>query len=292
MKGPISADRLTTIELDGRRRRELGERATHTAATTWFGTTIEIGFSDAEAAALHRRRYARLAPKGSAALRGHAVVEVGATYFWVDDGPAFRWDDPLAPSALQFLADVVVRTEYFMERSAHLSFHAAAIRVNGVAAAITAASMGGKTTTAIACARRGMPLYSDERCILDGDVVLPFPRALNVRAASLKLLGIDRAGGDWTFIDYADLFGDVALPEPRPLRAIFFIAGRGPTASVEPMPLEAAVTALLGAPLRSRARGSARVVEATRLLRRARPYRLTLGTPDETARLIAQTSHE
>lgn len=292
MKGPISADRLTTIELDERRRRELGEHATHTAATTWFGTTIEIGFSDAEAAALHRRRYARLAPKGSAALRGYAVVEGDATYFWVDGGPAFRWDDPLDPSALQFLADVVVRTEYFMERSAYLSFHAAAIRVNGVAAAITAASMGGKTTTAIACARRGMPLYSDERCILDGDDVLPFPRAINVRAASLDLLGIDRPGGDWTFIDYADLFGHVALPEPRPLRAIFFIDGRGPTASVGSMSLDAAITALLGAPLRSRSRGAARVVEATRLLRRARPYTLILGTPDETARLIAQTCHE
>jgi len=304
VKGPITADRLTPITLGDPERRALGARATHAAATSWFGTTIHLGFSDAAAAALHRRRYARLPASGPTDLRGYAVVEGDATYFWVDGGPAFRWDDPLGSSALQFLADVVVRTEYFMERSAFQSFHAATIRVNGVAAAITAASMGGKTTTALACARRGMPLYSDERCILDGELVLPFPRAINVRAGSLDLLAGDAApadggigerlaahrGADWTGIDYAELFGDQDLPEPRPLRAVYFIAGRGPAALAEPMPLEAALPALLAAPLRSRARGPARVVEGTRLLRRARAYSLTLGTPDETARLIARTA--
>jgi hypothetical protein len=292
MKRPITAEGLVPVELSASQRAALGVRATHCAATTWFGTTIEIGFDNAEAAAMHRRRYARLPASATPDLRGYAVVADDVTYFWIDDGPAFRWDDPLGASSLQFLADVVVRTEYFMERSSLQSFHAATVRVNGCAAAITAASMGGKTTTAIACARRGMPLYSDERCILDGEMVLPFPRAINVRAGSLALLGIDRPGGDWTFIDYPELFGTEELPDPRPLRAIFFIAGRGSEPIAQPMPLETAVAALLGAPLRGRSRGPARVVEATRLLRRARPYALTLGTPDETARLIARTAPE
>jgi hypothetical protein len=290
VNGSITADRLTAIELDAADRADLAARAAHAAATTWFGTTIEIRFDDAAAADLHRRRYARLPAQGMADLRAHAAVLGEGTYFCIEDGPAFRWNDPLGPSATQFLADVVVRTEYFMERSPYQSFHAAAVRVNECAAAITAASMGGKTTTAIACARRGMPLYSDERCILDGELVLPFPRAINIRAASLDLLGLaTHRGEDWTFVDYVELFGDASLPEPRPLRAIFFITGRGPKATVEAMPLESAVTALVRAPLRGRARGADRVVEATRLLRRARPYTLTLGTPDETARLIAQT---
>lgn len=289
MKRPITAAGLTPIELDEKRRRALSVGAVHSAATTWFGTTIRIDFGDAAAAELHRRRYARLPASGPVSLRGYAVIEAGASYFWIEGGPAFRWDDPLEPSSLQFLADVVIRTEYFMERSEHQSFHAATIGVNGAAVAITAASMGGKTTTAIACARRGMPLYSDERCILDGELVLPFPRAINIRAASLALLGIDRPGGDWTFVDYAELFPGEALPEPRPLRAIFFITGRGQSARAEEMTPERAVTALLAAPLRSRTRGPARVVDALRVLRRARPYALTLGTPAETALLIAST---
>lgn len=290
MRESVSADGLIPIELGDERRSALAERAVHTAATTWFETTLEIAFSDPAAAAMHRRRYARLPARGPVDLRARSAIEEDATYFWIEGGPAFRWGTALDASAMQFLADVVARTEYFMERSPYLSFHAAAIRVNGAAVAMTAASMGGKTTTAIACARRGMPLYSDERCIVDGDVVLPFPRAINIRAASLDLLDLDvPRGKDWTFIDYAELFGDAVLPEPRPLRAIFFITGRGPAAIAEPMPFDTAVASLLGAPLRGRARGAQRVVEASRLLRLAPPYALTLGTPDETARLIAQT---
>jgi len=299
---PITADQLTPIELGAAERRSFGERATHIATTTWFGTTIAVGFDTAAAADLHARRYARLPGDGAAELCTYAVVEGDATYFWIDRGPAFRWNERLEPPAMQFLADVVTRTEYFMERSTYQSFHAAVVGVNGSAAAITAPSTGGKTTTAIACVRRGMPLYSDERCIVDGTLALPFPRALNVRAESIELLTegapddsllsarlAQHRGSDWTFVDYAELFGNAKIPEPRPLRAIFFITRFGRTASVRPMPFEAAVTELLGAPLRSRARGTARVVDATRLLRHAQPYGLTLGSPDDTARLIAQT---
>jgi hypothetical protein len=296
----VSADRLTPIDLPFERRRELAATITHSATTSWFGTPIEVRFALEEAAALHRRRYARLPSQLAGELRGFAVADGAETYFWIEDGPAFRWHDRLGAAQTQFLADVVVRTAYFMERCPYLSFHAAAIKVGESAAAITARSEGGKTTTALACVLRGMHLYSDERCIVDDGRVLPFPRAVNVRAGSLELLATGyrpgdpglggrlaaRRGADWAGVDYADICGDATLPEPRPLRAVFFISGRGPAPSIVPMELNAAVGELLAAPLRGRARGAARVVEATALLRRAQPYALTLGTPAATAQAI------
>jgi hypothetical protein len=296
----VSADRLTPIDLPLERRRELAADAAHSATTQWFGTPIEVRFALEEAAELHRRRYARLPSEQPAELRGFAVADGTETLFWVEDGPAFRWHDRLGAGQTQFLADVVVRTDYFMERCPYLSFHAAAIETGGWAAAITARSEGGKTTTALACVLRGMRLYSDERCIVDEGLVLPFPRAINVRAGSLDLLAAGHAPGDpglggrlaahrgtdWAGVDYADICGDATLPEPRPLRAVFFISGRAPEPRIEPMELNAAVGALLSAPLRGRVRGAGRVVEATALLRRAQPYALTLGTPAATAQAI------
>ncbi|MGP6157296.1 MAG: hypothetical protein ACLPYS_07275, partial [Vulcanimicrobiaceae bacterium] len=206
--------------------------------------------------------------------------------------------------AVEFLADCVVRHMYFMELSPYLTFHAAAMGVPGGAFAVTATSEGGKTTTALACARRGMPLYSDERCVIDGERVLPFPRALNVRAEALELLAADppfpdggvgerlvrRRGADWSGVDFAELFGDARLPPPQPLRALFFITGRAAEPAVAPLALREALPALLTVPLRSRSRGLERVAEATRLLAGIRAYALTLGRPDATACLLRETA--
>jgi hypothetical protein len=300
---PIAPNALEPVELSAPFRRALRAAVTDTVWADWFGTCIALGFDDPVAAAQYRRRYARFATERPADVRAYALRRDGRTLFWVEGGPAYQWPEALDdPFAVEFLADYVVRHTYFMELSPHLSFHAAALSVPHGAFAVTAVSEGGKTTTALACARRGTPLYSDERCVLDGERVLPFPRAITVRAASLELLASDPSfedggigerlrahrGGDWSGVDFAELFGDARLPPPQPLRAIFFIAGRAAEPAVAPLAFPQALAALLAIPLRSRSRGLERVADATRLLGHARPYSLTLGTPDATARLLRE----
>jgi len=302
---PVSPEALTPVEVSLELRRALRGEVVETVWTDWFGTCIALGFDESPAAASYRRRYARLLSERPADVRAYALRHENRTLFWVEGGPAYQWREALSdPLAIEFLADCVVRHVYFMELSPHLSFHAAALGVADGAFAVTAASEGGKTTTALACARRGMPLYSDERCVLDGERVLPFPRALNVRAAALDLLAADptfandaigerlrfRRGADWSGVDFADLFGDARLPPPQPLRAIFFISGRAAEPAVAPLAFREALPTLLAVPLRGRSRGVERVADATRLLAHVRAYALTLGRPDATARLLCETA--
>jgi hypothetical protein len=302
---PIAPENLAPADVSPELRRALRGEVVETVWTDWFGTCIALGFDDALSAESYRRRYARLATERPADVRAYALRHESRTLFWVEGGPAYQWREALGdPLAIEFLADCVVRHLYFMELSPHLSFHAAALSVAGGAFAVTAASEGGKTTTALACARRGMPLYSDERCVLDGEHVLPFPRALNVRAAALDLIAADRVladggigerlrcrrGADWNGADFAELFGDARLPPPQPLRTIFFITGRGAEPAVTPMTLREALPALLAVPLRGRSRGVERVADATRLLAHAKAYALTLGSPDATACLLRETA--
>ncbi|MBC5809714.1 MAG: hypothetical protein GIW95_02495 [Candidatus Eremiobacteraeota bacterium] len=297
----VNADSLVPVELTQARRAELAARATQRFSMRWFETGIAVAFDDAEAAALYARRYARFAHNDAAQIMGYAVRASDATYYWTNDGPAYVCGEPLRSVPLQFLADIAVRDRYFLT-CRYSSFHAAAVTDGTVAAAITALSEGGKTTTAVACARRGLQLYSDEWCILDGVRVLPFPRNVNVRRGGLDLLlgercaGDDvlnerlaaRAGADWESVDIGEISPGWTPPPSRPLRAIFFISGRARTAEVTVMPLDRAMRALLEAPLRGNQRGFERAIEARALLRTAVPYALTLGTPDSTATLIAQ----
>lgn len=300
---PIAAEALETVELGPELRRALRAEVAETVWTDWFGTCIALGFDDSLAAASYRRRYARLASERPADVRAYALRHNGRSLFWVEGGPAYQWREALEdPLAIEFLADYVVRHTYFMKLSPHLSFHAAVLGVAGGAFAVTAASGGGKTTTALACARRGMPLYSDERCILDGERVLAFPRALNVRAAALELLGADpafpdggigerlrrRRGADWNVVDFAELFADTRLPPPQRLRTIFFITGHDAEPAARPLTLREALPALLAVPLRGLNRGVERVADATRILSRAKAYALTLGRPDATACLLRE----
>jgi hypothetical protein len=300
----LSADGLEEVQLPFRLQRSLPARAAEQVALDWLGTRIAVGFDDPVAAGLYRRRYARFLTRSPASVRAYAVRDAGGTFFWVEGGRAYRWPHALRdPEAIEFLADYVVRHAYFMRMSRYLSFHAAAVALEREAFALCATSGGGKTTSALACVRRGMPLYSDERCILDGDLVLPFPRAINVRAGALELLCAEPAfddgglaerlaghrGADWQRVDFAELFGPAPTPAPRPLAAIFFIIGRAGSPRVAPMPMREALPALLNAPLRSRSRGLEMAAEATRILARARAYALTLGAPDATALLLRET---
>jgi hypothetical protein len=204
---------------------------------------------------------------------------------------------------MAFLADAVTNRAFFDVTPELLSFHAAALRVGEAAAAISALSTGGKSTTAIACARRGMGLYSDERCVLRDGRVQAFPRAVNIRQGGLELLSSEdvhddegiglrlraHLNDDWISASFAELIGDRPRSAPAKLEAIFFIVARKTIPSVKLMPLGEAIVRLLSAGLCGPKPGLDRVAAAAALCRQSRAYELTIGTPDDTALLIGAT---
>lgn len=297
---PIHGERLVAVEIDARSRERMRRRAGNVVRIRFFETSIAVGFDDSAAAAAFEKRYRSFASDDPARLRISAVSDNGGAVFFIDGGPAYRWEGALHARGLEFLADCVMGEAYFSRISHLVSFHAAAVALDDVAIAITAASEGGKTTTAVACARRGMPLYSDELCILDGPSVQPYPRALNLREGSLALLAAEcsddrvtmriraRQGEKWRNIGFSELFGGDPMSAPRPLAAIFFIDGRASRPRIESYAAAEALPRLLASPLRSAQRGAARITQALEILSRARAFRLILGTPDATARAIGE----
>jgi hypothetical protein len=304
----VTARELIEIELDAAQRQALFERARHVVSIEWFGRCIAACFDEPAAADSFRNRYQSFLKPGNPDLWSCALQkgnDAGEPIFWTEPGRAYRYPAQLrAPHVISFLADAVTHRAFFDVNSELVSFHAAAVRIGDAAAAISAISTGGKSTTALACSRRGMDLYSDERCVLKAGMVQPFPRAINVRQGGVELLtseeipgdggigGRLRAheGADWESASFADVLGDRPMPHPAKLEALFFIDGRGALARVTPLTLDDAIVRLLTAGLAGPGAGLDRVATATALCRQARVFALTMGTPDDTALLIAATT--
>jgi hypothetical protein len=192
-----------------------------------------------------------------------------------------------------FLADSVAMSALVRYDEALGSMQAAAVEYSGIAAAIAGTSTAGKATTLLACARRGMRVYSDERTILRAGVVHPFLRRSSVRAAGARLLLADSESEpqDEQLRSSPELslracFGGEGIAEPRPLRALFVLNGTGHCAALE------AIDTSVALPSISRwfdTRGDMvdRVARAIAALNGVRCYKLTLGSPDESAAAIA-----
>lgn len=302
----ITADQLEEIELDARERVALLERALHSVRWNWFGRTIEMRCNRPEGIEALRRRYGAFLSADPPDLVSCAVAsDERGPIFFTEPGGAFVHPLTLSNSAaVAFLADAVTTRAFFSIHPVLCSFHAAALRIGDVAAAISAVSTGGKSTTAFACARRGMGLYSDERCVIGDGCVLPFPRAVNLRAGGIELLASElvpddggigdvlraHRGQDWEAAMLSDVLGDRPLPAPAKLETIFFITGRGDRPRVELLGLEPALQLLLGAAFAGPRPGMDRLAAAAQLVRQARCFGLTLGTPDDTALLVAATT--
>ncbi len=304
----ITAAQLVDIELSSQERATLLERAQHRVTFDWFGTRVAACFDQQFEARVFERRYRSFLCAGEPDLWTCALQRAGdggEPLFWAQPGPAYRYPTPLdRQGTIAFLADAVTQHAFFDVHPKVSSFHAAAIQVGNVAIAISATSTGGKSTTAIACARRGMGLYTDERCSLIDGLVYPFPRAMNIRKGGLELLACDdipgdsgigsrlreHEGSDWEFVQFTDLLGNRPQPQPRKLSAIFFIEGRDSVPSVAPLAPEDAILAVLRAGFCGPKPGIDRLAAAALLLQQARAYSLTLGTPDDTAMLVAATA--
>lgn len=267
------------------------------------GYACTVHFDDGDAAARFAARYADMLTRAPAPHQAFALHDPAAGHvFWKDGGNMFRWPHgPLPPPAIAFLADAVAITACFQDRGdGMLSLHAAALGVPGGVAAIIGDSNAGKTTTAVACARAGMFLYSDERCAVDPQSrVHAFPRALNLRAPGLSLLARDRlaspdpvgdrlrahAGSDWNDVRITDLFGEQASLQPEALRAVFLLAGAARQPAIERV---AAGCASKAAARWAQGAGNGldKIARLQRLFSGVACYRIVLGTPSASADMI------
>ena len=267
---------------------ELELRCVHSARCEIAGVVMELRTDIAEVANLFGLRYADHATMREPDFRYYVSTARAGYAFWSDHAPSWRWTQgPLPADAIVFLADAVIITAIIRYDSAIASIHAAALEYQGAAIAIAGNSNCAKTSAMLACVRRGMHVYSDERALIRETTMYPFLRRSSVRAAGARLLLADRdAAFDPPELSLKMCFGSEAIAEPHPLRALFMIAGSGASASIEHIDSAEALPAI------TRwfdARGDLmdRVARAIALLRRVECFRLVVGTPDETAVAIA-----
>jgi hypothetical protein len=290
MTDPISADDLReTTECpstDARMRAETGRALTVAAGDR----AITIRFEDERWAASFTERYADMLVPDVAELV-HDVVRTEDGYlFWSPGGRAWAWEHgPLRDSVVAFFAECTALAT-LIRSSPLVSFHAAALRCDRVAVAIAGDSGAGKTTTALACVRRGMRLYSDERALVSNGLVVPFPRAVHIRAEGARLLAIPYAT-EGRRLRISALLGPSAIPAPAPLAAVFLLSGCEERPRLERAEWFELAPALLRW-MDSRDAGLARVARLRETLREARCFRLFLGAPDATASLILSTAAE
>jgi hypothetical protein len=272
----------------------LERRCTYAAACQIAGICMELRTDNPEVASLFALRYADH-PAAQPPNFAYYVAEVRGGYaFWCGHAPAWRWSQgPLPPDAVVFLADSVAMAA-LVRYDAHMSsLQAAAVEFNGIAAAIAGSSASAKASTLLAAVRRGMHLYSDERTILYENTVHPFLRRSSVRSAGARLLLSDTPAQGYAEavkpapeLSLKTCFGGAAIAAPKPLRALFVLAGAGHCAALE------AIDTAVALPAISRwfdARGDMvdRVGKAVAALKGVKCYRLTLGTPDENASALA-----
>jgi hypothetical protein len=297
----FTAAELTTADEELSSLADLEPLATNVVRFAFDRTVASVRFVDASAARLHRSRYRHLRSEAPPSFELHVAKRGNATYFWMSGERAYRWDrHALSAREISFLADAVATTHVFSSLHDTIVLHAGAVSDGSGAAAIVGATCAGKTTTTLACARRGLGLYSDEFCVVTPRGVVPFPRTLNLRRGGIDLLSADIAppsaldawlsdnGGhdDRSDVGFDELLGSARLPEPRPLRALFLISGHAATPASNPVKAAAMLPRILPW-ARLRTRGIDAAGELLRLLQGVPCFELLLGAPDASSRLIA-----
>ncbi len=272
----------------------LERHCVHTAACEIAGVAMELCTDIPEVARLFSLRYADHRADRPPDFRYYVATVRGGYAFWCAHAASWRWSQgALPPDAVAFLADAVALSALVRFDRRLASIQAACVEYGGVAAAIAGKSTTGKTTTLLACARRGMRVYSDERTVLRENVVHPFLRRSSIRAAGTRLLLADndadrppdalRAAPQ---LSLKTCFGSAAIAAPRRLRAMFVLNGAGRCAALEAIETAAALPAISRS---FEACGDMvdRIARAMGTLQNVRCYRLTLGSPDESAAAIA-----
>jgi hypothetical protein len=301
----ISAEHLERVELDGATRERLAGCAVHSTRIDVARRVLEVRFSDESACDLFVRRFRDHASRRFPEFAYYVTTDGGSQYFWSERSQAWRWPERTTPEATAFLADATVLSAIVRSDPSLVSMHASVVAHNGHIAAIAGDSLAGKTTTAIACVRRGMQFYSDERLLIRDGRVFPFQRACSVRARGKQLLERDElhdAVGDWLrsdtggnedseYVSVAELFGRNAIGTPGLLAAIFVLSSRGERPNVRRIGHYEAVPTLLRW-MDSREVSVKRLAQLVELIAAIPCFALTLGSPRQTADAIAASIEE
>ncbi len=298
--GPITLAALESVRLSREIADLMASDACHQVCIAVGKLRVAIRCSRESHARALALRFGDLLASGPPDVSAHAVEADGKLYFWLTLERVFVYDGRTNDEIFTFFADNVTMNEVLRERG-YFGLHAAVV-TNGLrAAAILGTTTAGKTTTAVACVRRGLRLSSDERCIFEDGLLVPFLRALTVRRGGREALLNDPQEGSpidallRRFPDGAEvgtrpstLFGDAGVAtERRRLDLAFLIEGRAGLARAEPCDLYAVLPQLLAASVCAET-DVERLARALHELRGVRCYRLTLGSPDATARLIEE----
>ncbi|MFN0263151.1 hypothetical protein ACKTEK_04655 [Tepidamorphus sp. 3E244] len=174
--------------------------------------------------------------------RGFAHIDRAARRAEIHARPGER--DTFVFTPLTVILDVC------LSGSGQQMIHAACLKQQDADAAflVCAPSGTGKTTSALALAREGFPLMSDDAAILAPDAAAPrvwaIPHEFKVHRKTLAMLPwLGPLPGDWNAddeqavrVDHLEGRAPVARCRPVPLRAIFFLV-RGDNAQARTAPM-------------------------------------------------------
>jgi hypothetical protein len=233
----------------------------------------------------------------------HSVAAASRTGLLVDSGSV----------ASDFVADYLVAAT-MVAQSELMVLHAAAIQMESGGAILTGASHAGKTTTSLHLASRGHCLFGDELTVvkLRSRELLPLRRSLSLRAgprspalaSALQQVrpcegySVDGKVGPLRINELFSARGD----EPVGLKAAFFLSGFSDRPTIEPFDLtlhdERAFDYMSANDIASISWGLKPQRRALRLLALKQLFgcvncwRLCVGAPDDTAKLIERTMEE
>jgi hypothetical protein len=233
----------------------------------------------------------------------HSVAAASRTGLLVDSGRV----------ADDFVADYLVAAA--LGAQSHLMvLHAAAVQIGSRGAILTGASHAGKTTTSLHLASRGHCLFGDELTAvrLRSRELLPLRRSLSLRAgprspalaSALQQVrpceghSVDGKFGPLRINELFSARGD----EPVGLKAAFFLSGFSDRPVIEPFDLtlndekafdymSANDVASISWGLKPQRR-ALRLLALKQLFGRVNCWRLCVGSPDDTAKLIESTMEE
>jgi hypothetical protein len=301
--GPVSFDSLERARLSPDRIAACADLARHEVKIAVGRATVAVRFSRASAAAAFAERFADMLGDGEPFTVAYAVDLDDEALFWVSPERLFRWPRAISDHLLVFFSDILAMQEY-LTTSSDVGFHSAVVASGPILVALVGRTTAGKTTTAIAAARSGFALYSDERCIIQDGRVVPFLRAITVREGGRAALLADAASATpidarlrempergETPIRPSALLGSSAGGPPCRLAGMFMIEARDATPSVERCSLYDVLPELLKS-MASADTGLARAARIGAELRGLPLYRLRLGSPSATVSAIERTLDE
>jgi len=288
----IRAEQLTRAA--GNANAALQQHCVHTASCEIAGVTMELCTDVPDVARLFALRYADHPARNAPDFRYYVATVRGGYAFWCAHAPTWRWTQgPLPADAVAFLADSVALAAIIRYDSALVSMQAACVEFNGIAAALAGNASAGKTSTLLACARRGMRIYSDERTVLRNTLAQPYLRRSSVRGAGARLL-LAEVGGERSDdalhavpqLSPRVCFGAESMAQPEQLRALFVIVGSGYCAALEAIDTATVMPAIMRW---FDAQGDMvdRATRAISILSGVKCYKLTLGSSDESAAAMA-----